>query len=137
MTPHTSMGRTMRSLAALYVACALPACKLTEACTLMGCESGLTVHLASMPAAPFRVEVSAHGPGTQPVYVYDCASLTACRQDLFFAGFVAEQAVVTVRVGTATRTTTFSRLSYQHFRPNGPDCEPDCLQATVTADLPA
>jgi hypothetical protein len=45
-------------VSALLVA-TLAACSLdpTHACTLIGCDSGLTVHLAAKPASSFRVEV--------------------------------------------------------------------------------
>ena len=127
-------------IATFVAALGLTACgSLTgeRACTLIGCESGLTVHLATLPAAPFRVEVAPRAGVGQPVYVYECATSAACGPNLFFPGFIAEQVVVTVRVGAAARTTTISQVTYERFRPNGPDCPPECLQSTVTAEVPA
>lgn len=103
-------------------------------CTLIGCDSGLTTHLLSMPSAPFRVEVSVTGyPAT---YVYECADVTRCSQDIFFPGLIADRASVTVIVGNKSVTTSINSIVYNVSRPNGPDCPPECKRATVPVGVP-
>ncbi|HEY2375572.1 MAG TPA: hypothetical protein VGH98_06315 [Gemmatimonadaceae bacterium] len=104
-------------------------------CTLIGCDSGLVVHLATMPTAPFRVEVRI-SPGDQAAYVFDCTDLTRCSQDVFLNGLIADRATVTVIVGAASSTTTFNQIVYTTSQPNGPDCEPTCKQGTVQVSIP-
>ena len=135
---RSSTGPRVHLIATLACLLGMTACdSSTTVCTQIGCESGLTVHLSNLPTVPFRVELAARSGVSQPVYVYDCAAGVPCGRDLFFPGFTADQAVVTVRVGTAARTTSISRVTYERVRPNGPNCPPECLQATVNADVPA
>jgi hypothetical protein len=108
---------------------------LTTACTLIGCESGVTVQLSALPSQPFRVELRASGGDV--AYVFDCtADSSRCRQDIFFPGLIAERLFVTVRVGTASRVTEIAQVTYARRRPNGPSCPPDCATANVTAAIP-
>lgn len=127
-------------LATVTLFSALAGCTSTtgdKICTAIACESGLTTHLSRMPTAPFRVEVRVGGPASSPVYVFDCADATHCAQDIFFPGFVATEATVTVIVGQTQSTTNLAQIAYQVVRPNGPGCEPTCEQATVGVTVPA
>lgn len=108
-----------------------------HACTLIGCQNGLTVQLSATPATPFRVELRVTSPTAQPAYVYSCSSPATCTQGVFFPDFSGEHAFVTVVTDAGTRTTEISRIEYRVSRPNGPNCPPECRQATVTADTPA
>lgn len=118
--------------ALLCVACS----GVTQACTDIGCESGVKVHLSAMPTSPFRVELrTLTGQGV--AYVYDCADASKCSQDIFFPGLITDHLIVTVHVGTAARDTDIPQMTYVSHRPNGPNCPPDCRIATVTADVPA
>jgi len=105
-------------------------------CEMVGCDSGLTVRLTGDPTAPFRVEVFAGAPGQQPMYVYECADVSRCRQDAFFPGLILESAAIRVTTAGGSRLTTFDRIEYRTYRPNGDDCPPECRQAMVTADIP-
>jgi hypothetical protein len=109
---------------------------LTTVCTLLGCESGVTVHLASLPGGPFRVEVRPRGAG-DAVYVFECNVGASCRQVVFFAGLITDYLVVTVKVAGAVRDTEITQVTYVSHRPNGPNCEPDCRTASVIAQVPA
>jgi hypothetical protein len=104
-------------------------------CSLVGCESGLTVHLASLPSGPFRVEVRPSG-AYDVVYVFECTSSANCRQEIFFAGLVSTHVEITVKTGIGSRTTESQFLTYTHFQPNGPECEPDCQRADMTVPVP-
>ena len=119
-------------LLALLLACCRAA---TDVCTLIGCTSGVRVHLSALPAQPFRIEITTNG--NDVAYVFDCTTDSSrCRQDVFFPDLIAVRLTVTVRVGTATRQTEIAPLIYKHSRPNGPNCEPDCQAADVTAFIP-
>ena len=109
---------------------------ITIGCTKIGCESGTTVHLASLPSGPFRIELRA-GPPTGVAYVFECTDTASCRQDVFFPGMIADHFWVTVRAGAATRTTEIITVTYTVTRPNGPNCEPECRTALVTAQIPS
>jgi|SRR4029079_5473164 hypothetical protein len=104
-------------------------------CTELGCMSGLTIHLTSLPAAPFRIEVTVGGY-PDILYSYDCMTGPRCDQDAWFPGLIADRVHVTVRVGTSSRSTDITP-AYVHFRPNGPNCPPDCLSATISVIPPS
>ena len=131
--------RWLRPLLVVSTLAALAGCNFTglHACTLIGCQNGLTVRLSATPAAPFRVELRVTSSTSQPVYVYDCSNVERCAQGVFFPDFSGEQAFVSVVTDAGTRTTEITRIQYRVSRPNGPNCPPECRQATVTADVPA
>ena len=104
-------------------------------CTLVGCDSGTTVHLAALPSGPFQIAV--RFPGVHDVaYIYDCGPNAECRQDVFFPGLVAFRLYVTVTAAGRTRVTEVWQIPYTSSRPNGPHCEPECRRATITAQIP-
>ena len=129
-----ALGRlTWRGALGLLVAirCSSP----TRVCTLIGCESGVRVHLSALPSQPFRVEIGT--PGSDVAYVFDCTDdISRCRQDIFFPDLIADRLFVTVHVGTASRVTEIVQVTYTHSRPNGPNCSPDCQTADVIAAIP-
>ena len=102
-------------------------------CTLIGCDSGLSVQLAQVPAGAYRIEVFSGSGGAH--YVFECANAAQCGTAAFFADYTP--ASVTIRVTTAagTREQT-AQPAYSTNRPNGPDCEPTCTQAAVTVAFP-
>ena len=121
---------------ALFLPLFLLGCSaVTDVCTLIGCTSGVRVHLAALPSQPFRVEITTDG--SEVAYVFDCtADSSRCRQDIMFPDLIAVRLAVTVRVGATSRRTDIAPLVYQHSRPNGPHCAPECQTADVTAYIP-
>jgi hypothetical protein len=115
---------------------ALACSGVTTVCTLIGCDGGITVHLASLPNGPFRVEL--RPPGAQGAsYVFERGSAAVpCRQDIFFADLIADHLFATVTAGGASRDTEITQVRYTSHRPNGPSCPPDCRTAVVTAQVP-
>lgn len=109
---------------------------ITEACTLIGCESGVTVHLASLPTSPFRIEVRTLSSfGT--AYVFACnGTTTPCQSDVFFGDLIADHLFVTVIVGSASRETEIIQVTYKQTFPNGRRCGGACQNAVVTANVP-
>jgi hypothetical protein len=132
------MRRRYRRPGFFFTACVLSsiACSgATTVCTLIGCESGVTVHLASLPNGPFRVDVKPRG-ASDVAYVYECSDGAHCQQNIFFPGLITDYLTVTVQAGAASRDTEVVQIQYTSHRPNGPNCEPDCRTATVTAQVP-
>jgi hypothetical protein len=100
-------------------------------CTLIGCQSGLTVALTSQPAGAYSVEVYTTGDG--PRFVHQCSGTGTCQ--IFFPSFTPSHVFVDVVVGSATATHE-RNVTYTVSRPNGPGCDPECRQATVTVSPP-
>lgn len=105
-------------------------------CTLIGCTDGITVHLTTLPAGSYRVEILVgNGPGGLS-YAYDCAGGPGCQQDIFFPELVLDRIIVRVTTPLGSRDTEIANPVYVTSQPNGPDCSPTCRQASVTAQLP-
>jgi hypothetical protein len=49
--------------------------------------------------------------------------------------FLPEEISIVIQWGTFT-TTVKSHPEYESYRPNGPECEPECFEAFFTIDLP-
>ena len=105
-------------------------------CTLIGCNSGLTVHLNAKPTGTYKVEVFALSPNQQPVYVYECSVASSCQQDIFFSGLIVSHPFVRITTSIGTKTVEIPSVNYVTSRPNGPGCDPECRQATVNVDIP-
>jgi hypothetical protein len=125
-----------RRLLAPYLAL-VAGCSLVDGpetvCTLIGCESGLHVRLETLPAGPVKIEVFGQSGDAAPAYTYDCTR-SACDQTVFFPGMILEQGSVRVTSSAGIRSTAI-RPFYNSHRPNGPNCPPDCRQATVTVPI--
>ncbi|HEX7122283.1 MAG TPA: hypothetical protein VF178_07950 [Gemmatimonadaceae bacterium] len=109
-------------------------------CTLIGCESGLWVHLSSLPAAPFTVEVIVPGkePGVGvPSYVYTCDVGEPCSSDIFFPGLAIEDPIVRVTSAAGTFEIRFQEVEYPAHHPNTHRCPPRCHIGHVTVDVPS
>lgn len=103
-----------------------------QACTLIGCESGLEVQLVGTPPEAYRVEASA--PGQPTPRVVECTATNPCGPRVFLRDFTPESATIRLIVGADTATRTV-RPSYETVQPNGPGCPPTCRQASVQIDL--
>jgi hypothetical protein len=122
----------IRSLLFSATAALLASCTPFGACTLIGCENGLSVQLSRPPVGAFRVEATL--PNDPAVLAIDCTNATSCL--LMFPDLVAER--VTLRLTTAEGTITQEfQPRYEDLYPNGRRCGPACRQATVTIQLPA
>jgi hypothetical protein len=96
----------------------------------MGCESGLTVMIEPRPAGSFRVEAAAD----DSVRTVECDAQRPCEGGAFFRDFTADRATIRVIVANDTTTRTVAP-SYEALTPNGPECPPTCMRATVTVSL--
>jgi hypothetical protein len=132
----TTWPRISRHACFVALSAFVCACSISTVCTLIGCESGITVHLASLPSGAFRVDVRPAG-GQGAVYVFDCSSgPVTCQQDVFFADLIADHLFITVTAAGVSRDTEITTVTYTSHRPNGPNCGPDCHTAVVIAQVP-
>jgi hypothetical protein len=122
----------IRSLLFSATAALLASCTPFGACTLIGCDNGLSVRFSRPPAGAFRVEATV--PHDPTVLAIDCPDATSCL--LMFPDLVAEQVTLRLIMAQGTLTQQF-QPRYENVYPNGRGCGPACRQATVTIQLPA
>lgn len=115
----------LQATAAVLLAACNP---ITSTCTLIGCQDGLQVQLASTPSGAYRVEVWAD-TGRAP-QVFECGAGQVC-PPTFFTDLVAERVTIRVVTAAGTRTQEFTPV-YENVYPNGRRCGGACKQATVT-----
>ena len=101
--------------------------EMGRVCTAAACLNGLRMTLANPPSGAFRIEAQA--PGETVPHAIDCMSAQSCL--LFFQDYMPAQVTIRVIAGSGT-TTLDATPAYGAVRPNGPDCPPECRQATVT-----
>ena len=119
----------MRLLITLTAAIWVVGCQSSTACTLIGCESGLTVEVQNAPPGPITVQASVIG-ASGAVYTATCPGTTGCTNAVFFPAFTPEQARLTITTTAGTRQQDVTP-SYTTSQPNGPRCGPTCRNATV------
>ncbi|MGV3708592.1 MAG: hypothetical protein ACO1Q7_07100 [Gemmatimonas sp.] len=113
----------------------LPACDDYEvACTLIGCIDPLHVRFETVPEGPTQVVLLVDGAVQEEM---SCTGATNCANGVFFRSAPTARVSIRVTNSAGTRVTEFPTISYTHSRVNGPNCPPDCLNATITAKLPA
>jgi hypothetical protein len=122
----STLAGALALVAAAAAGCA-PAASANRVCTMIGCESGLTVVLETAPQGPYRVEARAAG---EEVRVRECLSERDCGR-IFFADFLPEEVTLEVIAGDARASHTV-RPRVETVQPNGPECPPTCRQARVT-----
>ena len=131
----------IRRTGILLLAGSTSACALFDndlVCTLAGCESGITVRLPSLPAGAFKIELLVLRTGTEgeASYLYECDGGSSCRQEVFFPSLTPSRVAVRVTTGEGVRTTDFPTVTYTVTQPNGKECGPTCLNATLAPSLP-
>ena len=103
--------------------------ELQQVCTLIGCNDGLNVTVVSALQQDYSVTVKS---GTQTLRTFTCQAGQQCMN------FIENQTPTNVTVQVTTNAGTISRdytPQYTVSRPNGPGCEPECRQATVTVNV--
>lgn len=125
MRAHVNSGLGIAALVAFLASC--DESGRLHVCTEIGCDSGIRVLLTAPPTAPYRVE--AYVPGGGARQVRECSAGGVC--DITFAGFTPAE--VSIEIITATDTLRRDAVPvYVVSRPNGPACEPECRNATIT-----
>lgn len=136
--PTARLHRTRRAVLLALVGAATACSGLDEACTQIGCLSGLTVSLSSVPIGAYSVEVIPEGPaGTARTYRVDCGgSAPSCGSQVYFQDLFIERAQVRVVTSLGTVTQSVGPVRYVTSYPNGRQCEPACRRATVNVGVP-
>jgi hypothetical protein len=115
-------------LAALAFAAGACGSDVVVVCTARICVDALYVKLASTPAGPYRIEVTA--PGLSTPRVYDCTNVATCTPVAAFLGVRAATALVTVTYAGRSSNTNVTPV----YAPDDNSC--GCPSATVTVPLP-
>lgn len=107
-----------------------------QICTLIGCESGLTLAFEGAAPESYRFTLTAaEGETRQGECPATDAQDTLCFEDkVLLSRFTPDQVELSLSVGEQSLKQTF-QPQYTTSRPNGPNCEPECKQATITVDL--
>lgn len=90
---------------------------VTKVCTLVGCDSGLTVTVANAPPGPVTVRAR-DAAATTPVSA-ECTGGSLCT--VRFEDFTPKRVTVEVTAGATTRSFTVTP-AYTVAQPNGPTC---------------
>lgn len=121
----------MRMIGILVLAVVLGACSQppppSQVCTLIGCESGLSVVVEPTPQGSYTVIAEA-GDTTRTV---ECTAQRQCAEGAFFSDFTPTNATIRVIAGSDTTEQAVTPV-YDTAQPNGPECPPTCRQGSVT-----
>ena len=101
-------------------------------CTLVGCESGLSVRLSPRPSTPYRAELLLED-GTRRVWRCDTNNCG----DPFFSDYLKSKAIFDVIVGADTTRAERTQIRYDKSQPNGAKCDPTCYRSEVAVSLGA
>ena len=114
----------------------------TNICTMIGCSDSLWVHLTGELPQSYTIK-AANWFSFYSVTI-DCpndqdSAKAWCKEDgaVFFSDprSIPNELTITVTWEGHSKTETFKPV-YSTYRPNGPDCEPECLKSDVTVELP-
>lgn len=134
-----TLAATLRRITFIVAVAATTSCDSPlEVCTLIGCDSGLTVQLSSLPVGEFTVEVLGESPGLHPpAYRYECVpGAQPCSARILFPGLYLENPYVRITTAVGTVVHFAEDVTYRTSYPNGRQCGPECRTATVTVDIP-
>lgn len=125
----------------LLAGCSLPwygQNKAVKACTLIGCESGLSISLEGVKPEQYNFQVNTPD---QKTYTGNCPSEVfsgtyRCEANGFWIGGLQENGLTVTVAWSSNKVTQVLHPTYQTFRPNGPDCEPECKNGAASIQLP-
>lgn len=98
-------------------------------CTLIGCNDGLNVSVVSAQQQDLTVTVKS---GTEVLHTFTCFAGQHCMT--FIDNKTPANVTVQVASGSGTISQDYAPV-YTASRPNGPGCDPECRQATVTVNV--
>lgn len=126
----------LKRLMSLTVLSLLLGCSTADkACTLIGCNDGLSVTFKGSPPENFTLRLKADGQADINVTCPGGSTQFTCLPDrVMINNYTPTQVDVTYTAGDKTLTRSFTP-SYTSSEPNGPGCGPVCRQASVELDL--
>lgn len=105
---------------------------ISTACTLIGCDDGLSVQFSQSPTDGYRVEAWSE-LNTAP-QVLECGAGQVC-PPVVFPDFQGENVTIRVTTEAGSQVHEFVGVEYLDLYPNGRRCGATCRQATVTIQL--
>jgi hypothetical protein len=99
------------------------------ACTQIGCTDGLSLQVSGLTAGSYTVTVSA---ASRIIGTFSCTAGQPCVH--FIENQTPDEVSVVVQGGGGGATRNY-RPEYRKTRPNGPNCPPECKQATLVVTL--
>lgn len=110
-------------------------CTADKACTLIGCNDGLSVTFKGTAPDNFSLKLKAEGQTELNLSCPGGSSQFTCLPGrVLVNNYTPAQVEVTYTAGDKTVTRSFTP-SYTTASPNGPDCGPSCKQATVEIEI--
>ena len=105
------------------------------ACTALGCFSGLRLTFDRQPDAETVITIEVDVGGIP--WVVRCGVDTDCSTGLSLPDFFPESARVRITSPAGDVVVHEIEPEYEETQPNGPDCPPVCVFATVGLELPS
>lgn len=114
-----------------------------DVCHLIGCADQLTINLVGNVPEDFIIEATAVGFEPQTAHCHQGDTITPdgskahiydpiCEKNsVAFFRFAPDETQITLRWGLDFTKTKTIQPQYDLFRPNGPDCEPECRNGTA------
>lgn len=127
-------GGTTNAFLAVIMTAAVAGCvdSAPPVCTLIGCDSGVRIELAQSLPEGATVRLEPDGPGGVAVS-FHCTAASPCESPLFARDFTPESLTVRIQGGGIDYSESFTP-TYTISRPNGPNCPPECRNATIVVD---
>lgn len=128
------LRRPPRAFLTVAVTAALAGCvdSIAPVCTQIGCESGVRIELAEPLPEGATVTLASDRPGGVAVS-FQCTAASPCESPLFARDFTPESLTVRIQGGGIDYSESFIP-TYTASRPNGPNCPPECRNATIVVD---
>ena len=115
---------------------------VSPVCTVMGCLDKLEISLAGEVPQQFTMQILASDGTSRQVECLDGGSITESANDVtclpglvIFHGFIPDKATLTITWAGGQVVEQIQPV-YEAFRPNGPNCPPECQTAQVQITLP-
>lgn len=115
---------------------------LFTSCTEVACDAGLNIVVQGAQGQSVEIVDGTLEFDGESID-FSCTGILGpyeCSFDgeVFLIGVQAREVTLTLRdeAGQVLLTETFSGINYKLNEINGPGCDPNCLQASVTATLP-
>lgn len=117
----------------LLISIAMASCH-QRACTEIGCEDGLVIDFDLEPMSTAVIVLNAESKdGVSETYELRCGfQAEACPELFTFNEFTVEEMEVEIWRDSTLLNAYKQPIEYETFEPNGPGCDPQCLQASVT-----
>ena len=145
--PHTLLpGILLSLLGVLFLSCNLSRFSPLHVCTQMGCRDTLVVNLSGNVPETFTIEATgadqsqlratcSRGETASSGIEGGGLQVVCSPTSVTFFNFTPEEVTIKLAWETGEASELF-RPTYASFRPNGPDCPPECRSGKVELRIP-